>query len=79
MKITVCEFPDEAPRKEAAWVALVRFLQASPSAVPLDLMGAGGTLGFLGPRHRRCGCSTAEVWLSIVERYNQARLQGMHP
>jgi hypothetical protein len=61
MKITVCEFPDEAPRKEAAWVALVRFLQASPSAVPLDLMGAGGTLGFLGPRHRRCGCSTAEV------------------
>jgi hypothetical protein len=33
MKITVCEFPDEGPRKEAAWIDLVRFLQASPTDV----------------------------------------------
>jgi N-carbamoylputrescine amidase len=33
MKITVCEFPDEAPRKEAAWTDLVRFLQARPTDV----------------------------------------------
>ena len=33
MKITVCEFPDEAPRKEAAWIDLVRFLQVSPTDV----------------------------------------------
>ena len=33
MKITVCEFPDEAPRKEAAWRDLVRFLQTSPTDV----------------------------------------------
>ena len=33
MKITVCEFPNEAPRKEAAWTNLVRFLQASPTDV----------------------------------------------
>lgn len=33
MKITVCEFPDETSRKEAAWTDLVRFLQAQPSDV----------------------------------------------
>jgi N-carbamoylputrescine amidase len=33
MKITVCEFPDEAPRKEAAWAALVHFLRTSPTDV----------------------------------------------
>jgi hypothetical protein len=33
MKITVCEFPDEAPRKEAAWKDLVRFLHTSPTEV----------------------------------------------
>src|SRR5262252_8989052 len=33
MKITVCEFPDEAPRKEAVWTALVHFLHANPTDV----------------------------------------------
>ena len=33
MKITVCEFPDEAPRKEAAWMDLARFLHTSPTDV----------------------------------------------
>ena len=33
MKITVCEFPDEASRKDAAWTDLVRFLQTSPTEV----------------------------------------------
>lgn len=33
MKITVCEFPDEASRKEAAWTGLVCFLRTSPTDV----------------------------------------------
>src|SRR5262245_2758085 len=33
MKITVCEFPDEGPRKEAAWSDLVHFLQTSPTEI----------------------------------------------
>lgn len=33
MKITVCEFPDEAPRHAAAWDSLVRFLQVNPTDV----------------------------------------------
>ena len=33
MKITVCEFPDEAGRKEAAWTDLVRYLQVHPTDV----------------------------------------------
>ncbi len=32
MKITVCEFPDETGRKEAAWVALAHsFAQTPPT------------------------------------------------
>ena len=31
MKITVCEFPDEAPLKEAARTALMHFLRANPT------------------------------------------------
>src|SRR2546427_12042000 len=33
MKITVCEFPDESPRKDPAWTDLVRFLRTSPTDV----------------------------------------------
>jgi hypothetical protein len=33
MKITVCEFPDEARWKEAAWRDLVHFLHTSPTRV----------------------------------------------
>ncbi len=33
MKITVCEFPDETGRKEAAWVALAHFLRTNPTDV----------------------------------------------
>lgn len=33
MKITVCEFPDEAQRKDAAWTDLVRFLHRHPTDV----------------------------------------------
>lgn len=33
MKLTVCEFPDETQHKEAAWAALVHYLQASPTDV----------------------------------------------
>ena len=33
MKLTVCEFPDEVSRKEAAWTDLVRFLRAKPTDV----------------------------------------------
>ncbi|MEW6265369.1 MAG: carbon-nitrogen hydrolase family protein [Thermodesulfobacteriota bacterium] len=33
MKITVCEFPNEASRHEAAWTDLVRFLQNRPTDV----------------------------------------------
>lgn len=33
MQITVCEFPNEASRHEAAWTELVRFLQARPTDV----------------------------------------------
>jgi N-carbamoylputrescine amidase len=33
MKVTVCEFPDEAARREAAWRGLVRFLHADPTDV----------------------------------------------
>jgi hypothetical protein len=33
MKITVCEFPDEASRKEATWTALVHFLRSNPTDV----------------------------------------------
>ena len=33
MKMTVCEFPDEALRKEDAWAALVRFLRTTPTDV----------------------------------------------
>jgi N-carbamoylputrescine amidase len=33
MKITVCEFPDEASRKEAAWMELARFLRSTPTDV----------------------------------------------
>jgi len=33
MQITVCEFPNEASRHEAAWTELVRFLQSRPTDV----------------------------------------------
>lgn len=33
MKMTVCEFPDEARRKDAAWTDLVHYLQMSPADV----------------------------------------------
>ena len=33
MKITVCEFPDEARHKDAAWTDLVHHLQTSPTDV----------------------------------------------
>ena len=33
MKVTVCEFPDEASRKEAAWRDLVQFLRGAPTDV----------------------------------------------
>jgi N-carbamoylputrescine amidase len=33
MKITVCEFPDEARRKDAAWTDLVHFLRTNPADV----------------------------------------------
>jgi N-carbamoylputrescine amidase len=33
MKITVCDFPDEASRKEAAWKHLVQFLRAAATDV----------------------------------------------
>jgi hypothetical protein len=33
MKMTVCEFPNEATRHEAAWTALVHFLQTRPTDV----------------------------------------------
>lgn len=33
MKITVCELPDEATRREPAWAELVRHLRASPTDV----------------------------------------------
>ena len=33
MKLTVCEFPDEASRKEAAWKDLVQFLRGEASDV----------------------------------------------
>ena len=33
MKITVCEFPDESPRKDPAWTDLVRFLRTSSTDV----------------------------------------------
>ena len=33
MKITVCELPDEAARRDAAWADLVRHLRAEPSDV----------------------------------------------
>jgi N-carbamoylputrescine amidase len=33
MKIAVCELPDEASRREAAWTDLVRFLVATPADV----------------------------------------------
>jgi N-carbamoylputrescine amidase len=33
VKITVCEFPDENSRKDAAWSALVGFLRQSPTDV----------------------------------------------
>jgi N-carbamoylputrescine amidase len=33
MKLTVCDFPDEASRKEAAWAELVGFLRAAPTDV----------------------------------------------
>ena len=33
MKLTVCEFPDEASRTEAAWQKLVEFLRAEPTDV----------------------------------------------
>lgn len=33
MNITVCEFPDETARKEAAWTDLVRFLHRGPTDV----------------------------------------------
>ena len=33
MKMTVCEFPNEATRHEAAWTDLVRFLQTRPTDV----------------------------------------------
>lgn len=33
MKITICEFPDEALRKDAAWAALVHFLRVQPTDV----------------------------------------------
>jgi hypothetical protein len=33
MRVTVCEFPDEAKRRETAWSELVRYLQSSPTEV----------------------------------------------
>ena len=33
MKITVCELPDEAARREGAWADLVRHLLASPTDI----------------------------------------------
>ena len=33
MKITVCDFPDEASLKEVAWKNLVRFTQATSTDV----------------------------------------------
>lgn len=33
MRITVCEFPDEAKRRETVWSQLVRYLQSSPTDV----------------------------------------------
>jgi N-carbamoylputrescine amidase len=33
MKLTVCEFPDEMSRKEAAWNALVRYLDVNPTDI----------------------------------------------
>ena len=43
MKITVCELPDEAARREGAWADLVRHLVASPTdIVVLPEMPTGG-------------------------------------
>jgi len=33
MRITVCELPDEAARRDAAWAELVRHLRAHPTDV----------------------------------------------
>ena len=33
MKITVCELPDEAARRDVAWADLVRHLRASPTDI----------------------------------------------
>ncbi len=33
MKVTVCDFPDERERKEAAWQTLIAYLSATPSDI----------------------------------------------
>lgn len=60
MRLTVCELPDEAERREAAWEELSRHLRASPTNLLVlpevadhDAMPARERLVLPFPRERR--------------------------